>query len=674
VAERLPLARRGGFGSVELFASAVVFLCAGAQPSLRAFFTRFSNAFPQIAGIVDRHTLPSSASVSRALSGLELDAVAALSDDLLARATGLDAVLRRLDVGYRDAHGKLWHGFDFDPSTRGFRQRDVVEGDEFPAPKRLAQGVPGHMGRKRGEIRQQDHLLQHAGSGLWAYYRLNSEGGSAAPYLEEAAGVARRWVDRIDHPADQTFIRTDGEFGHLASLAGCRAHGLHYLTRIARYHLFDRPEVVAALVTARWRPVPGMEHREAAELGNLMLHDSEGTHEPVRCRVVVTRIRTDRAEPSHGILRDGYQFETFATTLSTDAWPAEDVVWLYSGRSGIENGFAQHDRAYEIDRTFSYSPAGQQFFVMVALLLWNEHVCMGAATSPEPRVPRQPPRPPQAPEPETPPDIALPDPGAVTPNVAAPPAEAPPQSSAAADSGGTTAITSIRELMAEAVEGRTLLRGWTMKGDTGVLICPAGNTLHAFHAEVATVKDGRKIGQNRVTMRTLVGACDGCRFRPTCFASSKQNTYKTVAWAVPTGLAARFREALHAARREPRVRPPRRRSATEPPVAEPRTDRPLFEAVTRPLPPGRFMPQSPFFSPGLTHSRTAAALRDVEVDVRLTKRRRRPPKTPESRNTSRASRRRSWAERQKLALTPFLVEVTIVAKRSARALLDFNEK
>jgi hypothetical protein len=228
--------------------------------------------------------------------------------------------------------------------------------------------------------------------------------------------------------------------------------------------------------------------------------------------------------------------------------------------------------------------------------------------------------------------------------------------------------------MAEAVEGRTLLRGWTMKGDTGVLICPAGNTLHAFHAEVATVKDGRKIGQNRVTMRTLVGACDGCRFRPTCFASSKQNTYKTVAWAVPTGLAARFREALHAARREPRVRPPRRRSATEPPVAEPRTDRPLFEAVTRPLPPGRFMPQSPFFSPGLTHSRTAAALRDVEVDVRLTKRRRRPPKTPESRNTSRASRRRSWAERQKLALTPFLVEVTIAAKRSARALLDFNEK
>lgn len=74
-----------------------------------------------------------------------------------------------------------------------------------------------------------------------------------------------------------------------------------------------------------------------------------GSKDPVTARVVVTRIaRAGAAE--HGIVRDGYQYELFATTLSAEAWPCEDVVALYCARASIESRFAQEDREFDLSR------------------------------------------------------------------------------------------------------------------------------------------------------------------------------------------------------------------------------------------------------------------------------------------------------------------------------------
>lgn len=654
------LARRGGYGGLELFAFAVLYLSAGPQSSIRAFATQHARHLPTIAAIVDCGGMPSAASVSRALSGLDAQKVDRFSDGLLEAVPGRRNLLSQPAVMHRDSLGRHWHVFDFDPSTRPFRQRDLPEHSDLPQPERRAKGVPGYMGRKRGEIRQQDHLLQHAGSGLWAFYRLNAEGGSSAPYLAGAAAAARRWMDQISHPADRTLIRADGEFGHAAAVRACTAQGLHHLVRLSRYHLFDQPEVREVLVRAAWEPVAGNRiGREAADLGTVMLYESDGHGEGVPTRVVVTRFRTDSREAGRGVVQDGFQFEMFGTSLPAEAWPADDVVALYAGRSTIENSFAQEDRELNLGRTFSYSATGQAWFVGVGLFLWNDAICRAVASLPLPAtLPDQPRRPERVPpvldEAPTEAEGLLPSP---EPDLPPPPIAAhgtPPLE--------PDLVADLRHLMGEAAAGRILNSDWTFDPERGVLRCPTGKALHPYHAEVARQSDNDGVrGRNRIGLRSAVGACDGCPLRSSCFAG-KPNTYKKATWHVSADLASRMKSVLA----EPRLlAPARARPRPRPPTPKPPA---VGEPLFRPLPwttGGPLTPMAPPFSPGAARRKIAQALRGLRVEIQLRPRPRRPKRDHDLLRTPDQGTRQSWTARQSRAQAR--VSASVIAKGSVAA-------
>lgn len=659
VEERFRVARRGGHDGLALLAFAVLYLSAGPQSSIRRFAAAHAARFPEAAAIVGRRALPTAASVSRALSGLERSTVEPFIDQLLSMPVGWHELLSHPTVAHRDAAGQPWHVFDFDPTTRPFRQRELISGPDLPDGQRKVEAVPGYVGRKRGEVRQQDHLLQHAGSGLWISYRLNATGGSAHPYLASAVAAARRATDQIQHPADRTLVRADGEFGHARAVRACAEHGVHHLVRLARYHLFQREDVQATLASAQWLPVPDSGiGKMAADLGTVVLHDTDGEGPPVSTRVIVTRFRAGGTEPQHGVLQDGFQLETFATSLPPEFWSAADVAQLYAGRNSIENSFAQEDRELGLERTFSYSAAGQALFVAVGLFLWNHAICSAAKASPPPtRLPAQSPRPEQAlpePAPEAPPSVDT------APCLEH--AEVPPPPDAPEHEPGA----GVKELLSEAAAGRVLRPGWRLDTERGVLRCPADKPVHVYHAETTREVHGCRAGTDRISLRTTVGACDGCALRPTCFSSPKSNAYKQLTWGLPHDLAGRFKVALAAERGHgpPRRSPPRilRRIPAS-------SSTPLFTpppvAIVGPL-----YPAMPTFSPGAARRRTRDAVLSVQISIRVSAPRRRKAAHPLVRSVDeRRANRLTWRERGRRARLAAEVVVFARGPAAARSLL-----
>lgn len=667
IADRFRLSRRGGFGGLEVFAFAVLYLAAGPLPSIRAFYTRCRDYLPLIARLVGRRDLPSSGSLSRALTKLTMAQVDSLSDDLLGSVLGADEFLRRPEIVHHDAHGASWHVFDFDPSVLPFRQRDLEEGEHLPQPERRARGVPGYVGRKRGEIRQRAMPLYHSGAGLWCYMRLDAEGGSATKYVEGAAACCERVVQRIGHPVHRALIRTDGEFGHAAAVDACAKRGLHYLTRLTRPHLHDRPEVQELIREATWRSVASMGpvQREAADLGTVLLHDGDEEVAPVPARVVLTRFRTDRELPDRGVIRDGYQIEMFATSLPSDAWPAEDVAWLYAERAVIENALGAEDREYALDRTFSFNPAGQALMMAVGLFLWNHAVCTGAR-----RLPPRPSRPAQQARPPGPELDSAPQPEESRPVPEDPIEHDCTHCEEAHDTldAGATLDPAVELGRIMARNGARWPAEWRFDILTGTGACPAGKPLYPYSAEVARRGPDGTIGKNRLAVRTAIGACDGCALRPGCFSSAKQNTYKSLCMGISREEAARAVALLatcRAAKRSPKSKAPTPRPPRVPAVHSIGT--PLVRRLPT-LPPGPLMPAAPTFSPAAARAAVRCALDEVTLEVFARAR----PMRARSRRLTPPDRRHcrlSWTERLRRSAASSGGTAIATASRDVRALL-----
>jgi Transposase DDE domain len=386
----LPLSRGGGHGTRGIFAFAVVFLLAGPAWGIRPFAGRFARELRRlVAPLVSLRALPSATALSRALGDLQHNPVRSCLDQLLFAGAGLRSALTSPHILHRDAHGHGWHVLDLDPTIEGFRQRSLPGGPTLPEPKRRAQGTPGYTGHKRGELRIRHLPVQHAGLGAWLAYRLDAAGTSLLPLVGDVVRVAKSTI--INTKADSKIIlRADGEFGSVGAMRTITAEGVDLLTRLSRYAILEREDVVAQMPGLAWYNLTSSgagPQRQAADLGLFMLHPDEDAAAskdgPVEVRVVVTRFaRTGK--PDHGILKEGYQLELFATTLSPDAWPPEAVASLYFGRAAIENSFSAEDREFGIDRTFSYHPPGQELMSGVALFLWNVMIAKGIATNPLP--------------------------------------------------------------------------------------------------------------------------------------------------------------------------------------------------------------------------------------------------------------------------------------------------
>jgi hypothetical protein len=505
------MCRTRGHQARALFTSAVLFLSAGPlggiRPFLQAIRARARSRFGALVGV---RSIATASALSRALSDLEHDQVRPFVSSLLKGSVDA-ALLNHPAVLHHDALGGGWHLADLDPTVHAIRRRDLPEGEDLPEGKRRAKGEPGYVGRKRGEARQRLIPVMHDGAGVWLAMWLVAEEGSI---VDACAGLMKATMDTLSEHAGAHGVigRGDGEFGSAGAIRAIIDSGAHPLVRLTRYALIDREQVVAHLREVGWCPMrPGESgvKREAAELGTFTLRGSTDSDREavVTVRVVVTRFLRESA-PTHGVKRNGYQLELFATTLDPVAWPAPDVAELYAGRATIENRFAQEDREFNLERTFSFHPPGQEWVCGVALFLWNELVRAGVCATPLPAdgvvQASRPPRPLEL-EPHAAVDRREDneqiDP-APTPEVVA---EAPVTPSDVDD-----ARAALGGIMSRVYA--ELGPGWRVEPERAQLRCPEGRRLLAFSATGPS-----KAGGPRLAARSEPWACDGCRIRANCF-------------------------------------------------------------------------------------------------------------------------------------------------------------
>lgn len=655
-----------------LFASAVLFLSAGPlggiRPFLQAMRTRTRSRLGALVGVRSIATAPS---LSRKLSRLEHDQVRPFVASLL-KASVCTELLSHPAVLHLDAIGNGWHVTDVDPTIDAARQRDLPEGDDLPDAKRRASGEPGYVGRKRGEVRQRLVPVMHDGAGVWLAMWLVAEEGSI---VTACAGVlACAMATLSEHGgAHSVIVRGDGEFGSAGAIRAIIDSGAHPLVRLTRYTLIDREQVTAHLRGATWYPMrPGESgvKREAAEVGTFTLRGSTDSDNEavVTVRVVVTRFRRE-SPPSHGVKRDGHQLELFATTLDPVPWPAPDVAELYAGRGTIENRFAQEDREFNVERTFSFHPPGQEWMCGVALFLWNELVRAGMSVRPAPEA-RQPQalRPPLEIAPvgtSVEDDVSVEPIGA--PDVASPsslPENASVRTPEDEEAAEPVAPIAHQVDAAKAALGSILSRvytnlgqGWRVEPERGHLRCPQGRRLLAYSA--TRPSNG---SPPRLAVRTEPWACDGCPIRSTCYTGV--GPYKQIGRTITDDelvLAARALHVLGAAR--PPALPRRRAAVREPqPPAAPRSE-PLYvpPAVVE---PGEFYSEGPRFLPAAARRaiRELARAREIVLRVGRATTRRRPQFHPflvpdaaaraHRRRTRAATRGRDRVERTTRTLNP----------------------
>ena len=418
---RLRFAYKRGFPALDLVVFFLTLACGSSTGGIRGFRTKINACAVRLAAIAGRARLPTSASVSRALHAA--DRIADLDQQiawLLSTGAQVQMLVRSALVQTRDAFGAAWTVLDFDPSVIALRQRALPEGEDLPEPQRRAAPMcaPGYSGRHRGETQVSTAILSHTGAGLFVQATTHPGNTPFAQALGIAAKAAASLVDSCQIARGQTLIRFDGAGGYAAAIAEVLAQKLHYLTRLRNHAVFSEPGVAEHLASATWCDVIDSgsgPRRQATELGQYVLsHDDDGPA-TLQTRVVVSRFACpDGVKHGAGMVKDGFHYEAFVTSLPPSAFPSADTVTLYYGRAGQENQFGRAVRQIRLGEIFCFDLCGQR--LATALMMWASNLRMTRAVSLVGELgaaPAQTPRP-EAPELASPPALAPPPPAAQT--------------------------------------------------------------------------------------------------------------------------------------------------------------------------------------------------------------------------------------------------------------------
>lgn len=386
--QRLRIRRQGGYCGLDVFLMLLLFFAASARRGLRGFWDLLRPHVLKLAALAGRRSLPSPASMSRALEAVEPELIRPAAPLLLCEMPGIDPVMLHPAAQTYDAKGQGWHVFDLDPTVTALRHRALPMGEDLPEPLRLSEqiGAPGHRGRKRGELVFRRVTVQHTGSGAWVHAHLSPGNGEGVPDFELALDSVVQTCERLGQPRSRAMARMDGEYGSIPFFTACRERLLPFVTRLNRPKLFEDPAVLKRLRKGPWFQVPDSgsgPQRAAMDLGLLLVHPGGKTrrpdgspYDPIRLRVVASAFpKTGSA--NHGRLLDGWQVELFAVDLPADAWPAPEAVALYFGREAEESRFGQEDRELGLDRILSYHLPGQELCTLVGLSLWNLRLARG---------------------------------------------------------------------------------------------------------------------------------------------------------------------------------------------------------------------------------------------------------------------------------------------------------
>ena len=388
VARRLILPRKDGMTGDILF-NLLVLMTFGNVRGQRALQTKARGATDALANAVRARHWFKQAAMSRALRSVTPETSRTFCDWLLNGALPISAVERSASAFHRDAMGQRWRVYDTDGRVRAIRQRGLPTGEDLPEPRRHAEQVakPGYPGRKRGETQFHQMIVQDAGAGAFIGVRIGLGNGAHRDDMRWAAETAAQYHRRLDADEAKAILRFDGKAAGMPAIFSAVDAGLDVVTRWADYSVLEHADAVELFQTPGWAAVPDSgsgPRRKARELFIKFVSRSDGSKQQQDCadlevRVVVTRYKLSKNE-KHGCGRElnGYVYEMFATTLAPDAWPADDLVALYYGRSAEENHFAELDRKFPVNHILSWHLPAQQLWTAAGLMAWNTLLGWGA--------------------------------------------------------------------------------------------------------------------------------------------------------------------------------------------------------------------------------------------------------------------------------------------------------
>ena len=352
IATRCRIRREGGYCGADVVLFLLAYFAVGANTGLKRFYASALSSWSLLAGLGGRVRMPSPPAMSRALSSVHSAGMRTFHRWLLTEALDLTPLLTHPAVQYRDAKGRAWHVFHFDPTTPALRQRALPAREDRPDGERRANQLceAGKSGRKRGEVLFTRSVLQHAGSGLWLDMGVEPGQGKQRKQLHSAIEAVVHVCKGIGHPSEMAVICADGQWGGVPSLVSFREGNTRFVTRLSRYQLLERPEIQRALSHAAWLLVPDSgsgPQRSAVDVGWVYLEASEKTlrddgsrFAPERVRLVVTRycLQPGAEKGARGQHIDGTVYEMFVTNLDEDGWPPRWYVRRTSGDVGRRTG------------------------------------------------------------------------------------------------------------------------------------------------------------------------------------------------------------------------------------------------------------------------------------------------------------------------------------------------
>lgn len=555
--DRLKVQREGGYAGIDAFVFLTYYFTSGFDVGVKEFSERSREHHRQLAAVGGRQRLPTQSSMSRILAAVETERAREFGCWLLREAPGMLDVLQHPSVLTRDAMGDGWHIFDWDPTVTTLRHRALPVFDGMPDGRRRSAALaePGYSGRKRGDVQISRATLQHAGSGLWLGIEMAPGNGALRDAFQSAIQQVVATCGHAEIPLERTILRADGAAGNVPSITACVEAGVHYITRLAHYQLLQNKSVVGHLNEAVWFEVPSSGSgpvRQAADLGRVFLEPAPDSvradgsaFAPIETRVVVSRYPCAEDGRGAGVTLDGWHYELYGTDLSSEAWPAAEIVAGYYGRTGQENRFYQEDRELGLDRIFSYHLPGQLLATLIGLFIWNFHICRGMKLERPPEdLPEQPvaknaavAETPRLPENASPKPVGSVSDGSTRTNTALPSTTdvAPDPSIDAAQSStansvkpaGTTPLDEMEAL--DNVDWDRVLHkhdGWKWSPEKAGLLCPA-NALLPF---ILLEKIGIRI---RTKFEATWGTCDVCEFRQKCIQSDDPQYRKIVRLKIP---------------------------------------------------------------------------------------------------------------------------------------------
>jgi hypothetical protein len=542
--EKLQIRRQGGFPALDIALALLVYFSCDLRRGLRLVWEdHLRRCGRQLAALAGRKRLPSPPAVSRALDAVKTDLIRPGTRWLLGEGAGIDALLKHPASAAWDTQKQAWQVFDLDPTVETLRHRALPQDDDLPEPLRRSQdtGKPGYSGRKRGDIQFRRIIVQHAGSGAWIHSHLSPGNGEKWTDMELALDSIVATCARLNFSHSRTLVRMDGEYGNVPAMTVCRERGLPLLTRINRASLYEDPALLARLRTATWRAVPDSRsgpRRLAGDLGEFTLAPSatsrraDGSeYAPITVRVVASIYR-DTGKTGRGKVLGGWRVELFAADLPVPAWPAEDCVWLYFGRTAEENRFAQEDRELGLGRIISYHLPGQELATAVGLFLWNLRLVLGFKSDPAPAEP------------------PIPRLRTGAQEIEGPPAQWPP------DPRTHRLLDELDwdELLAKRPD-------WSWNASQGGLHCPQGRLLSI----TCVPNEGATAARRVVIFRRPTGGCEHCDHRASCYPVLPAKASKHSKLMVPAEAAKVIAERLALFRQH--VRGPRVVSPSPPPIA-----------------------------------------------------------------------------------------------------------